>query len=269
MEYSMNGTATLKINVACNVEILPFVEDGATVRLGSNKVRVEVEGEGVKVSQTGDTVTIRQENLDSQSGGVTIIGGDYAGGNIFVGSVNVGGRSISTSGGTTIITGGSGRVVVNGKVIDLDAAGDAPTPPSVKVYVNHAPVVEIDIQGHAKLTVAPMVSELFGSAKNQATISATNISGPLDVTLQNAANITKANVQGTVKISASNSSRASITGTFESVDATASNSSSINTSGTCTGTYTATASNSSSINHYGTVQGRVRRSATNGASVNV
>jgi hypothetical protein len=85
MNFSTVNPATLKINVACEVMVVPFVEDGATI--GANKVKVDIEGEGVEVSQSGDVISITHGSLNDIA---NIVIGDIYGGSHITNELNNG-----------------------------------------------------------------------------------------------------------------------------------------------------------------------------------
>lgn len=257
--FSMIELPELDVQVGCDVEFVQTVAMGATQRLGDASYEVEVEatGDGIAVTASGNVVTVRHAGAGGFSIG-GIVAGDIVGGmSVVNGRVISGGRSISVSGDNITISGGGGRVIVNGKQVDLDGAPDAPPPPRVRIVAPRGSVLEGTFKDQARvsgdLTFGSAYVALSGSA--EATVA---VDGPLNAQVSSNGRLS-ASANGAVRVTASSSGQARISGQFESVEATASSSASIQTAGRCLGDYTATASSSASVSHSGAMNGRVRQ----------
>ena len=268
--FLVTGLPELNVQVGCPVEFVQADEaglyTGETRQLGAEAFTVEVETEGddITVSAGGNVVTVRQTGLNTGGASIgTIVAGDLAGGVTIVnGRVISGGRSISVSGGNINIVGGSGgssRVTINGKVIDLDALPDAPAAPvsRVRIVAPRGSTLEGQFSGEARVTGNLTFGGAYVALSGLAEAGIT-VEGSLAASLSSSGRLI-ARVNGAVQVTASSSGSALLTGQFDSVQAIASSSGSIQTTGECAGDYNATASSSASITHRGPVRGRVRQ----------
>jgi hypothetical protein len=186
-----------------------------------------------EVSQSGNTVSVRQKGASSGGGGMTIIGGKISIGNIRQ-SV-VGGRGMSVV----------QKVTIFAPKANLEAkfSGVGTLQSEIQLqdtYLNCQGSVEIS------LNTQSLESQLSESAEVKAHLSG----GNLDLTCSGSADI-------------------DVTGVWSQARITAYGSADINTNGTCEGNYNVTASGSADVRHSGRIGGRVRKSSSGCADIHV
>lgn len=243
------------IHVSASCEVL-FLQSK------DNLIHVDIKcekAEDFSVSNKGGQVHVVQEN--PSLGDISI-----SGGNISIGGSTRGVNIINSNEGI-YISGASGRVVVNGREINLsDTASDSK--PSPKIVIK-CPKIDCDFelsglsQLVAKLKLGAVDLSMEGSS--QAEIFWCD---DLTADLRGSTKL-KALADGDVNIDCSGSSHASIrtSNSFSSVKAETSGSSRINTSGNVNGNYKADSSGASSIRHEGNVRGKIKKSCSGVSSI--
>lgn len=261
--FSISQNLELSINTSCDVSI--NYHNGDSVVIQSTT-------EDVKVSQTGNKISIRQ---DTSSGGV-FFGGDKIFGNVFLGDsrqgstfrqVNINGGSVVSSGSGGIHISGSGPVYINGKRVDVgEDKGDHVTP-NVKILVPATVKTDLDakMSGGCSLFSNIEINDSFINLSGHvvASIKANN----LEIHCVGSSEVEAVVGNGDLDVNISGSAQISATGTFGSVRVSLSGSGNVVTDGKCLGNYSISASGSGSVRHFGKVNGRVRESVNGTAKV--
>lgn len=262
MQREFFGVGEIKLKTACDVQIV-----GCT---GTGKAIVEIEAteeqlKDFEVRQDGDTVAIVQKSTSTRG----MIIGDVIMGGSFQGVISTGrGTTVINRGGNTYISGGSGKIFVNGQEIDLNAGagGESVKPPTIKILATsglnlsaelysgklttRVPFngAEIDYQGHVEAEIAAV--DLDANISDSGILRAAILGGDLDVTIAGSAQVF-------------------VTGKWSKAGVNISGSGSVNSSGECLGNYSATVSGSGRVVHTGIVGGRVKERVSGSGRVQI
>lgn len=200
----------IDLSVSCNVAILQG---------DSGIVNVQIDGDDVDkdfaVSQEQQKIKIVQKN--QQSGGGNVIIGDMIMGRNVIMS-NSGGVSITTSGGTTYITGGSGRVVVNGVEVDTSgkvSGGKPYNPPQITLYIPVNSSLDATLSGSSKIGCEVALDDAYISAKGSVT-AVLSSAKTLDCQVSGSADVKAKLTGGALTLQCSGSADIDITGKWSS-----------------------------------------------------
>lgn len=262
-EIKVKSNPYVHIDVSCNLNL--YTSD-------SNSIFVEVVGkeDEFKFETNSKNYDLNIRQLNKSSGGISIVNGNMNFGNIS--QISVGsGTSIITSGGSTYITGGSGKVFVNGKQVNISDYTDEHSDNLLELNV-YLPSCDLDLEisGVAQIqSSVKNIDRLNISCEGTSVISDISCNH-LDINASGASEIVKAIVTGgELNVSSSGSSEIQLHGEYSRVSVTSSGSSEVTTYGDCTGDYRAVGSGSSSIRHRGVVDGRVRESKSGCATISI
>lgn len=252
--FQVSGSPTIELAVSCDV----LIEESH-----GSQVSVQIEGSEdaiaqFKVKQLGNTISVEQERTRG-SGNIFTVGSTVM-------NMSGDGMSVSSINGNTYISGGSGKVFVNGKAVDLGASVSE-TKVRLLISTPSGGGLEAKLQGSTVLVSTCYFDEAFVEIEGSS--SAALYSGSLDIRVSGGAKIKAKLNAGELTASVAGSADIEVLGSMSKASVNISGSGKVVTVGDCVGDYRADVSGSGKVTHRGSIGGRIRKSVSGSGSINL